>query len=190
MQRNRKEDLQHTPSIDAHTVQKPTGTEKMATEQDTIQCCHKSPRCASKTASPTVDDVKTLNKLTRQLKSQSAKLQYCSFSGTFRVLGFPDATQRKVWSTDASLINRSHVPTGNVGGTLVCAGSTVGSLGTPAVRPCSTVIITQTASRSATRESIHAQMWLPGRVAGNPCCLTHCDKSSDVPTPLVSRIPT
>ena len=46
-------------------------------------------------ASPTVDDVKTLKKLPRQLKSQPVKLQFWPLTGPLRRLGFPDASYRK-----------------------------------------------------------------------------------------------
>ena len=45
-------------------------------------------------ASPTVDDMKSPNKLARQIKSQSVKLQYWSLIGSLRILGFPDETYR------------------------------------------------------------------------------------------------
>ena len=45
-------------------------------------------------ASPTVGDVKALNKLARQLKSQQVKLQYWPLTGPLRILGFPDASYR------------------------------------------------------------------------------------------------
>ena len=40
-----------------------------------FKCCHKISRCASMAASPTFGDVKSLNKLARQIKSQPVKLQ-------------------------------------------------------------------------------------------------------------------
>ena len=49
-------------------------------------------RCASMAASPTIGDVKSLNKLARQIKSQPVKLQYWPFTGPLRILGFPDAS--------------------------------------------------------------------------------------------------
>ena len=45
-------------------------------------------------ASPTFGDVKALNKLARQLKSQPVKLQYWPLTGQLRTLGFPDASYR------------------------------------------------------------------------------------------------
>ena len=45
-------------------------------------------------ASPTVGDVKSLNKLARQIKSQPVKLHCWPHTGPLRVLGFPDASCR------------------------------------------------------------------------------------------------
>ena len=44
--------------------------------------------------SPTVDDVKALNKLARQLKSQPMKLQFWPLTGPMRIFGFLDASYR------------------------------------------------------------------------------------------------
>ena len=46
-------------------------------------------------ASPAVGDVKFINKLARQIKSQPVKLQYWPLTGPLRTLGFPDASHRK-----------------------------------------------------------------------------------------------
>ena len=46
------------------------------------------------TASPTLGDVKALDKLARQLKSQSVKLQFWPLTGPLRTTGFPDASYR------------------------------------------------------------------------------------------------
>ena len=45
-------------------------------------------------ASPTIGDVKALNKLARQLKSQPAKLQFWPLTGPLSIIGFPDASFR------------------------------------------------------------------------------------------------
>ena len=49
-----------------------------------FQCCCKISRSASKAASPTIGDVKALNKLARQLKSQPVKLQFWPLTGPLR----------------------------------------------------------------------------------------------------------
>ena len=59
-----------------------------------FQGCYKFSRCASKAASPTIGDVKTLNKLARQLKSQPVKLQFWPLTGSLRLIGFPDVSYR------------------------------------------------------------------------------------------------
>ena len=59
-----------------------------------FQCCYKFSRCASKATSPTIGDVKVLNKLARQLKSQPVKLQFWPLTGPLRIIGFPDASYR------------------------------------------------------------------------------------------------
>ena len=46
------------------------------------------------TASPTIGDVKALNKLARQLKSQPVKLQFWPLTGPLRINAFPDASYR------------------------------------------------------------------------------------------------
>ena len=55
-------------------------------------------------ASPTVADVKSLNKLARQIKSQPVKLQYWPLTGPLKILGFPDASYR---NNDAGSSQRS-----------------------------------------------------------------------------------
>ena len=45
-------------------------------------------------ASPTIGEVKSLNKLARQIKSQPVKLQCWPLTGPLRILGFPDASCR------------------------------------------------------------------------------------------------
>ena len=60
-----------------------------------FQCCHKFSRSASKAASPTFGDVKVLNKLARQLKSQPLKLQFWPLTEPLRINGFLDDLHRK-----------------------------------------------------------------------------------------------
>ena len=45
-------------------------------------------------ASPTVGDVKSLNKLARQIKSLPVELQYWPLTRPLRVVGYPDASYR------------------------------------------------------------------------------------------------
>ena len=53
-----------------------------------FHCCYKFSRCASRAASPTIGDVKALNKLARQLKSQPVKLQFWPLTGPLIIIGF------------------------------------------------------------------------------------------------------
>ena len=73
VERNTKEDLHCTPSM--HTMYRSLlGQIYWLPRRTPFQCCYKFCRCASMAASPTVGDVKALNKLARQLKSQPVKL--------------------------------------------------------------------------------------------------------------------
>ena len=93
VERNTKEDLRCTPSM--HTMCKGLLEQINWLQSRTqFQCCHKFSRCASMAPSPTVGDVKSLNKLARQLKSQPVKLQYLPLPAPLRILGFRDASYR------------------------------------------------------------------------------------------------
>ena len=59
-----------------------------------FQCCYKFARCASKAASPTIADEKTLNKLARQLKSQPVKLQFWPLTRPLTIIACPGAFYR------------------------------------------------------------------------------------------------
>ena len=59
-----------------------------------FQCCYKFSRRASNAASRTIGDVKALNKLARQVKSQPVKLQFWPLTGPLRIIGFPNASYR------------------------------------------------------------------------------------------------
>ena len=93
VERNTKEDLDCTPAM--HTRYRSLLTHINWLQSRTpFQCCYKFSRCASKAASPTNGDVKALNKLARQLKSQPEKLQFWPLTGPLRIIGFPDASYR------------------------------------------------------------------------------------------------
>ena len=75
VERNTKEDLHCTLSM--HTMYRSLPGQKNRLQSRTqLQFCWTFSRCASMEASPTVSDVKSLNKLARQIKSQPVKLQY------------------------------------------------------------------------------------------------------------------
>ena len=56
--------------------------------------CYKFSRSASRAASPTVGDVKALNKLVRYLRSTPVNLCFWQLSGQLRLIGYPDASYR------------------------------------------------------------------------------------------------
>ena len=92
VKRNTK-DLQCTPAM--HTMCGTLlGQINSLQGRTQFQCCYKFSRCASMADSPTVGDVKALNKLSRQLKSQPVKLQYWPLTGPLRILRFLDASCR------------------------------------------------------------------------------------------------
>ena len=93
VERNTKEDLHGTPSM--HTMYRSLlGQINWLQSRTQDQCCYTFSRCASMAASPTVGDVKSLNKLAAQIISQPVKLQYWQLTRSLRILGFPDASDR------------------------------------------------------------------------------------------------
>ena len=94
VERNTKEDLHCTPAM---CTRYRSFLELISWLQSRtqFQCCYKISGCASMAASPTIGDVKALNKLARQLKSQPVKLQFWPLTGPLRIIGFPDASNRK-----------------------------------------------------------------------------------------------
>ena len=73
VERNTKEDLHCTPSM--RTMYRwLLGQRNWPQSMTQFQCCYKFSSCASMAASPTVCDVRSLNKLARQIKSQPVKL--------------------------------------------------------------------------------------------------------------------
>ena len=91
VKRNTKEDLHCTPTM--HTrYRSPLGQMNWLQSRTHFQCCYKFSRCAS--ASQTIGDVRALNKLARQLKSQPVKLQFWPLTRPLSIIGFPDASYR------------------------------------------------------------------------------------------------
>ena len=93
VERNTKEDLQCTPTMQT-MYRSLLGQINWLQSRTQFQYCYKFSRCATMAASPAVGDVKALNKLTRQLKSQQVKLQFRPLTGPLRTLGFPGASYR------------------------------------------------------------------------------------------------
>ena len=93
VEKNTKEDLHCTPTM--HTRDRSLlGQINWLQSRTQFQCCYKFTRCISRADSLTIGDVKALNKLTRQLKSQPVKLQFWPLTGQLRTIGFPDASHR------------------------------------------------------------------------------------------------
>ena len=91
VEQNTKEDFHCTPSV--HIMyRRLLGQINWLQSRTHFQCCYKFSRCPSMSASPTLGDVSSLNKLARQIKSQPVKLQYWPLTGPLRILGFPDAS--------------------------------------------------------------------------------------------------
>ena len=55
---------------------------------------YKFSRCASQASSPTIGDVKTLNKLVRTIRSQPVTLNFWPLESPCRIIGFPDASYK------------------------------------------------------------------------------------------------
>ena len=93
VERITKEDLYCTPSM--HTMYRSLpGQINWLQSRTQFQCCYKYSRCASVAASPMIGDVKSLNKLARQIKSQPVKFKCWPLTGPLRILGFLDASYR------------------------------------------------------------------------------------------------
>ena len=94
VERNTKEDLHCTPAM--HTrCRSLLGRINWATGKNTVSMLPHILQSASKAASPTAGDVKALNKLARQLKSQPVKLQFWPLTGPLRIIGFPHPSYQK-----------------------------------------------------------------------------------------------
>ena len=93
VERNTTEDLHCTSAVHAR-YRSLLGQINWLQNRTQFQCCYKFSRCAAKVASPTIGDVKALNKLARQLKPQPVKLQFWPLTRPLRIIGFPDASYR------------------------------------------------------------------------------------------------
>lgn len=71
-----------------------------------VHLCYKFSRCASAAASPTIGDVREINKTVRTLKSQYVDARFWPLKGLHRILGMPDASYRN--NSDKSS-QRAHV---------------------------------------------------------------------------------
>ena len=59
-----------------------------------VHLCYKFSRCASAASSPTIGDVREINKVVRAMKSQYVVARFWPLKGHQRTLGFPDASYR------------------------------------------------------------------------------------------------
>eukprot|EP00435_Cladocopium_sp_Y103_P016682 s3284_g4.t1 len=71
-----------------------------------VHLCYKFLRCASAASSPTIGDVRQINKVVRTLKSQYVDGRIWPLKGQQRILGMPDASYRN--NSDKSS-HRAHV---------------------------------------------------------------------------------
>ena len=59
-----------------------------------FQSAYKFSRCASASAKPTMADVRTLNKVVRQVRGEPVVLVFYPLRGRKRIIGYPDASYR------------------------------------------------------------------------------------------------
>ena len=71
-----------------------------------VHLCYKFSRCASAASSPTIGEVREINKVVRTMKSQYVDARFWPLKGSQRILGFPDASYRN--NSDKSS-QRAHV---------------------------------------------------------------------------------
>ena len=71
-----------------------------------VHLCYKFSRCAPAASSPTIGDVREINKVVRTMKSQYVDARFWPLKGNQRILGFPDASYRN--NSDKSS-QRAHV---------------------------------------------------------------------------------
>jgi hypothetical protein len=88
-----KDDVGVTPSM--HTEYRSVlGQINWLQSRTQYHACYKFSRCASQASNPTIGDVRALNKLVRQLKSQPVTLNFWPLDQPCRILGFPDASYK------------------------------------------------------------------------------------------------
>ena len=56
--------------------------------------CYKFSRCASRAASPTIADVRQINKVVRTIRAHSLTMRFWPLHGPCRIVGYPDASYR------------------------------------------------------------------------------------------------
>ena len=100
-----KDNIQCNPQL--HTAYRSVlGQLKWLQSRTQVHICYKFSRCASAAASPTIGDVREINKVVRTLKSQYVDGRFWPLKGSQRILGMPDASYRN--NSDKSS-QRAHV---------------------------------------------------------------------------------
>ena len=56
--------------------------------------CYKFSRCASRAASPTIADIRAINKVVRTIRAHSLTMRFWPLKSPCRIVGFPDASYR------------------------------------------------------------------------------------------------
>jgi hypothetical protein len=88
-----KEDVSLTPSM--HTEYRSVLCQLNRLQSRTqFHIAYSFSRCASAAASPTIGDVKALNKTVRTVKAMPVALHFWQLKGTLRIIGYPDASYR------------------------------------------------------------------------------------------------
>ena len=100
-----KDNIQCNPQL--HTAYRSVlGQLNWLESRTQVHICYKFSRCASAAASPTIGDVREINKVVRTLKSQYVDGRFWPLKGSQRILGMPDASYRN--NSDESS-QRAHV---------------------------------------------------------------------------------
>eukprot|EP00435_Cladocopium_sp_Y103_P003748 s2899_g1.t1 len=100
-----KDNVQCTPQL--HTAYRSVlGQLNWLQSRTQVHLCYKFSRCASAASSPTIGDVREINKVVRTLKSQYVDGRFWPLKGQQRILGMPDASYRN--NSDKSS-QRAHV---------------------------------------------------------------------------------
>eukprot|EP00435_Cladocopium_sp_Y103_P076258 s26_g85.t1 len=100
-----KDHIQCNPQL--HTAYRSVlGQPNWLQSRTQVHLCYKFSRCASAASSPTIGDVKEINKVVRTLKSQYVDGRFWPLKGQQRILGMPDASYRN--NSDKSS-QRAHV---------------------------------------------------------------------------------
>ena len=88
-----KDDVACNPSL--HTEYRSViGSLNWLQSRTQFQSCYRFSRAASAAASPTMADVRAINKLVRAVRAETVRLCFWPLQGQVRVLGCPDAAYR------------------------------------------------------------------------------------------------